>query len=210
MLHDLRSPAQSLTLIADLMSDPATEVEEILRESCAHLAHSLELLTRLVIPPPPPDTGPIALSGPLGFLEELHRAARTRTRLEIAAEPSLPAAVGVERHLEHVLLNLLLNAADALPRQNGVIRVTATRAGDRIEVAMADNGPGVPPTLADQLFRSRVTSRVDAPLAGYGLLVASELLRLSAGTLRHVPTADPGTRFVISLPVWPPAVPRPS
>ena len=44
---------------------------------------------------------------------------------------------------------------------------------------MADNGPGVPPTVADRLFRLRVTTRVDAPLAGYGLLVASELLRLS-------------------------------
>ena len=192
------------------MSDPATEVEEILRESCTHLAHSLELLTRLVIAPPPPVAGPISLSGPLVFLEELHRAARTRIGLEIAAEPSLPAAVGVERHLEHVLLNLLLNACDALPRQDGVIRVTAARAGDRIEVAMADNGPGVPPAVAGRLFRSPVTTRADAPLAGYGLLVASELLRPSGGTLRYAPGTDPGARFVISLPVWPPAGPPPS
>ena len=118
--------------------------------------------------------------------------------------------MGVERQLEHVLLNLLLNACDALPRQDGVIAVGAAHLGDRIEITFADNGPGLPPDVAGRLFRSRAATRTDAPLSGYGLLVASELLRSSGGSLRHVPTADPGARFVISLPVWPPAGPPPS
>lgn len=187
MLHDLRSPAQSLTLLADLLADPHTEVESILRESCSHLGRSLDLLSRVLHPSAPAELGPISVREPLQFIGDLHHAGRTRARLEVAIDPAVQAAAGIQRHLEHALLNLVLNATDALQAQEGgIIRISARNDGDQVEIVVADNGPGMTP---------------DA-LAGDALLVTSEVLRLSAGTLAYAPGSEPGSRFVITLAQW--------
>jgi signal transduction histidine kinase len=187
VLHDLRSPAQSLTLLADLLADPDTEVESILRESCSHLGRSLDLLSRVLHPSPPAELGPISVREPLQFISDLHHAGRNRARLETAIAPSMQAAAGIQRHLEHALLNLVLNATDALQsREGGIIRITARNDGDQVEIVVADNRPGMAPEA----------------LAGDALLVASEVLRLSSGTLAYAPGSEPGARFVITLPQW--------
>ena len=187
VLHDLRSPAQSLTLLADLLADPNTEVESILRESCSHLGRSLDLLSRVLHPSTPAEPGPISVREPLHFIKDLHAAGRTRARLEVAIDRSVHAAAGIERHLEHALLNLILIAADTLQTQEGgLIRITARNDGDRVEIVVAHNGPGMAPDV----------------LAGDGLLVAGEVLRLSGGTLAYAPGLEPGGRFVITLPQW--------
>jgi C4-dicarboxylate-specific signal transduction histidine kinase len=173
--------------LADLIPDPDTEVEAILRESCSRLGRSLDLLSRVLHTPAPAELGPISVREPIYFINDLHHAGRIRARLEVAIDPSLPAAAGIERHLEHALLNLVLNATDALESQeDGIIRITARNDGDRVEIVVADNGPGTAP----------------AALAADGLLVAGEVLRLSGGTLAYAPGPEPGDRFVITLPQW--------
>ncbi|HEY7480799.1 MAG TPA: HAMP domain-containing sensor histidine kinase [Gemmatimonadales bacterium] len=202
VLHDLRSPAQSLTLIADLMTDPATEVEEILRDSCRRLAHAIELLARVMQPAAPADIGPIAVQEAIGFIADLHRAARFRAALELSIQPSLPAAAGIGRHLEHALLNLLLNAMAALrSRDDGIIRMAAAQERGHLAITVADDGPGLPPAAAERLFQ-RLRPRETDPLSGIGLLVAREVMRLSGGSLDHAPDTGPGARFVITLPIW--------
>ena len=187
VLHDLRSPAQSLTLLADLLADPDTEVESILRESCSHLGRSLDLLSRVLHPSPPAELGPISIREPLQFISDLHHAGRNRAKLEVAIDPSMQAATGIQRHLEHALLNLVLHATDGLHSQEGgIIRITARNDGDHVEIAVAHNGPGMAP---------------DA-FAGDALLVTSEVLRLSAGTLASAPGFESGARFVVTLPQW--------
>jgi signal transduction histidine kinase len=202
VLHDLRSPAQSLTLIADLMADPETEVEEILRDSCGRLARSIELLARVMQPAAPADIGPIAVQESIGFIADLHRAARVQSALELSYQPSLPAAAGIGCHLEHALLNLLRNATAALrSRDHGVIRIAAGQERDQLAITVADNGPGLPPEVAARLFDLPRAPKTD-PLSGTGLLVAREVMRLSGGTLAHAPGTGPGARFVITLPIW--------
>ena len=203
VLHDLRSPAQSLTLLADLITDPDTDSEEILRESCGHLARSLDLLSRVVHPSAPADIGPVSVRDPLAFVAELHHAGRNRCRLELSVDPSLPAAAGIAGHLEHALLNLVLNATEALQGQeDGVIRITARDDADRIEIVVSDNGPGIAAADTGRLFGSPFTTKTGAHL-GAGLLVAREVLRLSGATLDYRSAAEPGSRFVITLPALP-------
>jgi two-component system, NtrC family, C4-dicarboxylate transport sensor histidine kinase DctB len=150
---------------------------------------------------------------PLAFVTDLHHAGRTRSRLDLTVDPSLPAVRGVERHLEHVLLNLVLNATEALQAQDdGAIRIGAAAEGDRVVVTVADNGPGLPPGLPGNLFRSPLPSAKGTHPSGLGLLVAHELLRASGGSLDYEPGPEPGARFVIRLPLWrreagPPATP---
>jgi signal transduction histidine kinase len=203
VLHDLRSPAQSLTLIADLMTDPDTDVEAILRDSCRRLARSIEMLARVIRPSQPVGIGPVAVQEAIGFIADLHRAGRFRAGLELTIQPSLPAAAGIEAHLEHALLNLLLNATAAVQsRDHGIIRIAAAQEDDHIAVAVEDNGTGLAPQVAAGLFEQPAPARMNDPLAGFGLLVAREVMRLSGGTLTYEPSDAPGTRFVITLPVW--------
>lgn len=210
VLHDLRNPAQSLSLLADLMADPDTEVEQILRESCSHLSRSLDLLSRVLNPSPAAALGPISVREPLRFIADLHRAGRNSARLVVAIDPSIQAAAGIERYLEHALLNLVLNATDALQAQEGgTIRITARNDGDRVEIVVADDGTGLAPELASRLFGPTVSAETDARHPGIGLLVASDLLRLSGGTLAYAPGSEPGAKFVITLPLWRRAVARP-
>ncbi len=169
------------------MADPDTEVESILRESCSHLGRSLDLLSRVLHPSAPAEVGPISVREPLQFVSDLHHAGRNRVRLEVAIDPSVQAAAGIQRHLEHALLNLVLNATDALQAQEGgTIRITARNDEDQVEIVVADNRAAMAP----------------GALTGDGLLVASEVLRLSGGTLTYPPRSEPGARFVISLPQW--------
>ncbi|MBA3317378.1 MAG: HAMP domain-containing histidine kinase [Gemmatimonadales bacterium] len=203
VVHDLRSPAQSLTLLADLMADPDTDIEEILRESCRHLGRSLDLLSRVLHPAPPGERGPISVREPLELIRDLHHAGRTRARLEVTVDASVPAAAGIERHLEHALLNLVLNANTALQHSDGgLIRIGARDNGEQVEIVVADNGPGLAPDLAGSLFQRALTGASGTRLSGAGLPVASEVLRISGGTLTYAPDTGPGARFVITLPRW--------
>jgi C4-dicarboxylate-specific signal transduction histidine kinase len=203
VLHDLRSPAQSLTLMADLIAEPTNDLEAILREACANLARSLDLLTRVVHPPPVGEISPIAMREPIAFVTDLQRAGRTHARVELAVDPALPTAAGVLRHLEHALLNLVLYATDALrPQNGGVVRISARPDGDRVQIVLGWDGPPVPPELEARLFElPEDNSPVEQPLA-IGLPVAREAVRLSGGTLTYSRNDGPGPCFLLGLPLW--------
>ena len=210
VLHDLRSPAQSLTLLADLLAEPTEDLEEILRDACAHLARSLDLLARVVHPPPAGELGPISVQEPIAFVADLQRAGRTHVRLQTAVDAGLPAAVGTARHLEHALLNLILYATDALRRRDtGTIRISARPEGDRVVIAVGWDGEPVPPELEPRLFELHPDVGLLEPPLALGLPVAHEVVRLSGGTLSYSPDGGPGPRFLIDLPQWGRSAPAP-
>lgn len=76
VLHELRSPAQCLTLAADLLADPADDLEPMVREASAELAGSLDLLSRVLHPPADGAIAPISVREPIAFLTDLQRASR--------------------------------------------------------------------------------------------------------------------------------------
>lgn len=137
------------------------------------------------------------------FVVALYQHARTHVAIETEVESALPPAGCVERHLEHALLNLVLNAAAAAHEQrDGRIRIAARTTDDRIEIAVADTGPGVPAELVGQLFTRDLLQWSGTRLSGAGLLVARELLGVAGGTIELARDGAPGATFVITLPVW--------
>ena len=189
--------------MADLLADPTDDLEEILRDACGHLARSLDLLSRVVHPPPPGEIGPISVREPVDFVTDLQRAGRTHVRLEVAVDPALPAASGIARHLEHALLNLILYVTDVLqPHDTGVVRIGARDSGTDVRIAVGWDGPPVPAEEEGRLFELRPDiPPAEQPLA-IGLAVAREVLRLSGGTLTYSANAGPGPCFLLTLPKW--------
>ncbi|MEO7731977.1 MAG: HAMP domain-containing sensor histidine kinase [Kofleriaceae bacterium] len=104
--------------------------------------------------------------------------------------------------LVDVLVNLIGNAAIAVA-DHGQVTIRA-RVGDGLELAVSDDGPGVPPALEARLFQPFVTGRGRDhahPGTGLGLATARGIVERHGGTLRHEPVAgEGGARFVLRLP----------
>jgi two-component system C4-dicarboxylate transport sensor histidine kinase DctB len=209
LMHDLRGPAQALSLVADLLEQGDTldepAVRTSLQEASGRLRHLLDLLEQVLRrPDPDEEPKPVALQEPLVLAGALLRLQRSNVRLDLdqALAPRLPAAKGVEEHLQHALLAVLVNAYEALaPGAGGLVRVSAEATAEVVRLVVADDGPGVAPEIRDRLFAPFATTRAGRPLGGTGLYVARSLLERSGGTLRYEP-AESGARFVLELPVW--------
>jgi two-component system C4-dicarboxylate transport sensor histidine kinase DctB len=116
--------------------------------------------------------------------------------------PEAGAALVRARHvqLEQVLVNLLQNAVQACGDSEaggGEIVLAITAAGDKLQLNVSDNGPGVPAGLRDTLFQPFVTSKREG--IGLGLAIARDIMRQLGGDLVHDDTAH-GARFTIIMP----------
>ena len=117
----------------------------------------------------------------------------------------LPARMVVEAdpdQLHRILVNLMRNARQAIEAaglDDGAIEVTAHETDGRCRIRLADNGPGIPPRLAERLFEPFVSGKASDG-TGLGLTISRELAALHGGDLRLVETSDQGAVFELDLP----------
>jgi signal transduction histidine kinase/CheY-like chemotaxis protein len=130
--------------------------------------------------------------------------AKTRASLSVAVEPVGPVA-GSRGKLSQVLLNLIINALEALPGERPssenqiVVRLMEQDGQARIEVE--DNGVGIAEEARPHLFEPFFTTRRAGGGSGLGLAVAHDIISRSGGTITFTSRLGIGTRFVIELPL---------
>ena len=101
-----------------------------------------------------------------------------------------------------VVLNLILNAADALsPQRAGRIRVLAGTAVAGVEIAVEDNGPGVPPDVAEHIFEPFFTTKEAGKGTGLGLATVYGIARQSGGLISVYSEPGHGASFKVFLPL---------
>jgi len=170
-----------------------------------------------------------------------------RVKLDVETAADLPAVSGDQYQLQQVLVNLLVNAADALEQSDHPnVRITTfTRSrrprtvlrarrkddhpgidythrrrlharprtfmsdpesgvGDVVEIVVADNGPGIPRELIDQIFEPFVTTKEIGKGTGLGLAVCSRLIEGMGGAIRAESADGGGATFRIVMPVTSP------
>ena len=126
-----------------------------------------------------------------------------RARLTIT--PRIPAegvfrVEGSAALLQQALLNLIVNAEQSLTGHTGsAITVDLERQDESIVVRVADDGPGVDPTVASRIFDAFVTTRPRTEASGIGLTAARAIAEAHRGTLAHE-AGSPGAVFVLRLP----------
>jgi signal transduction histidine kinase len=132
----------------------------------------------------------------------LVRAEARAKAIEIVLDvpPELPPLHGDRVQLQQVILNLVRNAIEALAgRKDGIVRIAVRRFDDRVEVRVADNGPGIDASLAARLFEPLTTSKPDG--LGLGLSICASIVQLHGGSI-WLHSGEPGaTEFRFSLPV---------
>jgi signal transduction histidine kinase len=214
LLHDLRTPLQAVTLLTELVAQSDLEFLDpslvgTLAEGGQSLASTIERLDRLLRPLPlDRPAAPLAPADVVQAVEALYRHRRSAAPLEIddASLRALPAVAGVEETVAHVLLVLLLNAAEAVgDREEGRIAIAGAPCGGEqrmVALSVTDAGPGLPPELGERVFEPFVTTKQGAPLAGLGLPVARLLAERMGGGLEGGTLPGGGARMVVTLPIW--------
>ncbi len=116
-------------------------------------------------------------------------------------EELLPLVALARSELVQVLLNLLLNAADALGGEGSVI-IRARLKGAQVRIEVEDNGPGLAPTVRERLFEPFVTTKEIGKGTGLGLAVCRGLIEGAGGIIGWDASFTAGTRFIIELPLF--------
>jgi signal transduction histidine kinase len=129
------------------------------------------------------------------FLDPMARLQNVAVHWFPAAD--LPAVPLDRERFEPVLLNLAINALDAMPA-GGTLTVTARPAGGAVELAVIDTGHGMDPALAAKVFRPFVTTKPGG--TGLGLATARRLVQAHGGTIGVDSAPGRGTRFTVRLP----------
>jgi C4-dicarboxylate-specific signal transduction histidine kinase len=122
--------------------------------------------------------------------------------LTIDVPDNLPPAHAGKVMLEQVLMNLLLNARDAMeavPPTSRRIRISAAAAGGHLELAVSDTGPGIPDTVLPRLFEPFFTTKPPGEGTGLGLSICHGILQSFGGQITARNTAE-GACFSMTLP----------
>jgi signal transduction histidine kinase len=126
------------------------------------------------------------------------RFARTGVQLELAG--ALPPVHAVRDHVAQILVNLLINAADAVPAQGGRI-VVATRAmGDSVAISVTDNGCGMEDAVKALVFEAFFTTKLSDNGTGLGLTICKQIAQDHGGRIAIDSTVGKGTAVTVLLP----------
>ena len=132
-----------------------------------------------------------------GTLLLLGERARGVVRVEIDARLLVRPLVGDRTRLEQVVINLVQNAIEAVDgRPDGRVTLTAGLADGSIELTVADNGPGLDPTVAASLFTPFASAKPEG--LGLGLAIARDIAREFGGDITHRP-GPTGATFIARL-----------
>jgi two-component system, NtrC family, sensor histidine kinase HydH len=129
-----------------------------------------------------------------------HDAERRNVRLEFDHPQEEICVMAAEDALSEVLSNLIVNAIEAQP-DGGRVRVGLARYGDRLEILVEDDGPGILPELRSKIFQPFFSTKATG--TGLGLSIVARRVGEMGGTIGcESPLKNgKGTRFRLTLPV---------
>jgi signal transduction histidine kinase len=128
-------------------------------------------------------------------------AARRNVRLAPAFGPEVPAIFADSVQLQQVVVNLVMNAMDAIGREpDGAreVRIATEPREGGVEISVADRGPGVAPENRERLFQSTFTTKADG--MGFGLSIVRTIIEMHRGRVSYEPNVPSGAIFRVWLP----------
>jgi len=216
LAHEIRNPLAGIAGVIEIIgrdlpaSSPARSVVKDVRQEIARINHIVTDLLQTARPHPP-TVRKSDLNTTVEHAVMLGRQQALAKSVEIALhkDPSLPEVEHDSDQIHQVLLNLLLNALQAIDLQgseaNGRITVTVIPQGTMAVVEVTDNGRGIAPDHLPNIFRPFYTTKGDG--TGLGLSLARRIVEDHQGRIDVTSAVGKGTTFAVVLPLQRAAVP---
>jgi two-component system, OmpR family, sensor histidine kinase SaeS len=209
--HDLRTPLGNLRAISEAIDDGLVEDPPTLHRYVGDIRRSVDTLVRLVddlFELAQIDAGAIEAETERALLSDVVGSAVAgvepqagEKRIALSAHLDGSGAIACSPHLERVLLNLLQNAVGHTP-EDGTVRIEARRAGERVELAVEDDGEGIAREELPRVFEPfwRGDRARSTPGSGLGLALAKRIVEALGGEISAESEPLRGACFLVTLP----------
>jgi PAS domain S-box-containing protein len=151
--------------------------------------------------PEPLDLG-ILLDQAARMCDPVLREARARVRLDVAPAPDI---LGGRAGLLQVFVNLVTNAAHALPPEGGTVTLSLSSRGEEVVARVADDGKGMSPEVRGRIFEPFFSTKEGGRGVGLGLSIVHGIVARHGGTIDVSSEPGKGTTFEVRLPLRAPA-----
>jgi two-component system, LuxR family, sensor kinase FixL len=203
--HEFKNPLLTIGGFARQLLD-IPNLEEKSRRKLSMIAEEVVHLEEMVaemrdfVRRPPAQKLPGQLSTTLNQILELFHDTFEDHHITVrrVEETPLPDVTFDPKQVRQVLLNLLKNALEAMPR-GGEITITIRVRDHRAEISIADTGDGMTPEVADNIFQPYFTTKEKG--TGLGLAICQSIIQEHGGTILVDSTPGRGTTFTIQLPL---------
>ncbi len=208
--HEIRSPLAAVTMGAELLQRQsahaainddnfALSMRAILSgaERCQRTVDSLLSFSRRSEGPLEPVDLRVTV---FDTMEVAHIALRRkRVKVDVELEPGAMQVLGDSNRIGQVLLNLLVNAADATEK-GGRLTVRGGPNGAEVRLQVVDAGTGIPPEVLDRVFEPFFTTKAVGAGTGLGLSVSNHIMEEHGGRIEVDSQCDVGTTFTLVFP----------
>lgn len=200
--HDFNNILAAIRVNAELLERRTRDAEQaqLLGEIDHAVARASELCRQLLAYAgrTPTPLGPVSLPSVIDDVRRLASPSMPKdVRLEVDAPKDLSPVNGEASQLRQVLLNLVLNAVDAIGARKGIVRVEARAEDDRVRLSVEDDGDGMDPDTLARIFDPFFTTKSKG--RGLGLAAVAGIVKSHEGTLDVTSTRGRGTRFELVL-----------
>jgi len=140
------------------------------------------------------------LNSTLGLARHLLKSIKVNKQFH-----ELPSITCAPSQINQVFLNLITNAAQVLPPQDGEITLATRLENDGVAIDVADNGTGIPPDVLPKIFDPFFTTKEIGKGTGLGLSISYQIIKDHGGRINVESLVGRGTKFTVWLPFKPPS-----
>jgi two-component system, NtrC family, nitrogen regulation sensor histidine kinase NtrY len=207
--HEIKNPLTPMRLTTERLRERFTDnperFEESFMRSTEMILTEIDRLERLAngfssfAKMPPPAMRHIDMRSVVARVGELLEAQAEEGNLAISLPEHPVPVMGDREQLEQAVLNLVKNGLEAVPQDGGEVAVTLSATGNRVELVVTDNGPGIDAEVRDSLFQPYVSTKIGG--SGIGLAVVDRVIADHRGRVNARNIKLHGAQFEIQLPL---------
>jgi PAS domain S-box-containing protein len=203
--HEVKNPLNSMRLWIENLKEAVPQEQEVARQGLKILDSEIDRLDRVVrtfldfnrpveLRLEETSLGELLLEVVAVAQPQINKSG-VRATLECAED--VPPVRADRPLLKQALLNLVLNACEAMP-EGGALTLAVRAAGDRAQITITDAGRGIPPEYHGKIFQLYFTTRPGG--SGIGLATTFRIVQMHGGSIDFTSEVGRGTSFTIELP----------